>query len=131
MGGIILINLILSGDNALVLGAAASKLPRKQRWLALLIGGGAAIVLRILFTVIATLLLQLPLLQVLGATIIFYIAVRLLVDRDKELAESARETQVDSDNIAAALPPKNGRFLQVMSTILIADVTMSLDNVLA
>ncbi len=131
MGGIILINLILSGDNAFVLGAAASKLPRKQRWVALLFGGGAAIILRILFTVIATLLLQLPLLQVMGAGIIFYIAIRLLVDRDKELAEAARETKAEPGNTSAVGSPKIGHFLQVMSTILIADVTMSLDNVLA
>ena len=61
LGGIILVDLTLSGDNALVIGAAASGLPRQQRRLAILTGGGAAIVLRIIFTIAAALLLQIPL----------------------------------------------------------------------
>src|SRR3954462_5294254 len=82
LGGIILVDLVLSGDNALVIGAAASKLPRKQRWLAILLGGGGAIVLRIAFAIIATLLLQLPLLKAIGGALLMVIAVRLLMDRD-------------------------------------------------
>ena len=60
LGGIILIDLVLSGDNALVIGAAASGLPRRQCWHTIVLGGGGAIVLRIAFAFIATLLLRLP-----------------------------------------------------------------------
>src|SRR5690348_4221889 len=63
VGSIILIDLVLSGDNALVIGAAAAGLPRRQRWYAIVLGGGGAIVLRIVFAIIATLLLRFPLLQ--------------------------------------------------------------------
>src|SRR5690242_3730477 len=81
LGGIILVDLALSGDNALVIGAAASDLPRRQRWYAIVIGGGGAIVLRIIFAVAVTFLLQLPFLQAIGGVVLLYIAVRLLLER--------------------------------------------------
>ena len=59
LGSIILVDLVLSGDNALVIGAAAAGLPRRQRWYAIVLGGGGAIVLRIAFAILATLLLRL------------------------------------------------------------------------
>jgi YjbE family integral membrane protein len=121
LGGIILVDLALSGDNALVIGAAASGLPRRQRLVAILTGGGAAIVLRILFTVAAALLLQIPLLQTLGAVLLLLIAVRLLVGQ----RGSAPET---GENEASG---KHVGFWSALFTILIADVTMSLDNILA
>src|SRR5579884_3764562 len=83
IGSIIMVDLVLSGDNALVIGAAAAGLPRRQRWYAIVFGGGGAIVLRIIFAVIATLLLRLPLLQALGGILLLVIAVRLLMDRGK------------------------------------------------
>src|SRR5437588_2004606 len=81
IAGIILIDLVLSGDNALVIGAAAAGLPRQQRWYAIVLGGGSAVVLRIAFAIIATLLLRLPLLQAIGGVLLLIIAVRLLVGR--------------------------------------------------
>jgi len=123
LGGIILVDLVLSGDNALVIGAAASKLPRKQRWLAILLGGGGAIVLRIAFAIIATLLLQLPLLKAIGGALLMVIAVRLLMDRNTA-------TDGKDEQQAGEAGVKRG-FFPALMTILVADVTMSLDNVLA
>jgi YjbE family integral membrane protein len=125
LGGIILVDLVLSGDNALVIGAAASKLPRKQRWLAILLGGGGAIVLRIAFAIIATLLLQLPLLKAIGGVLLMVIAVRLLMDRNTET-----NSEGDQQKQTGETGGKRG-FFPALMTILVADVTMSLDNVLA
>lgn len=124
IGGIILVDLVLSGDNALVIGTAAAGLPRRQRWGAILLGGGGAIVLRIAFAIAATLLLQLPLLQAIGGLVLLGIAIRLLWDR------SHKRTSSQDDPHGRAAPVKQS-FLAALLTILIADVTMSLDNVLA
>jgi YjbE family integral membrane protein len=125
LGGIILVDLVLSGDNALVIGAAASKLPRKQRWLAILLGGGGAIVLRIAFAIIATLLLQLSLLKAIGGALLMVIAVRLLMDRNTAAGgESEQQKQTAETGVKRS-------FFPALMTILVADVTMSLDNVLA
>lgn len=134
VGSIILIDLVLSGDNALVIGAAAAGLPRRQRWYAIVLGGGGAIVLRIAFAIIATLLLRLPLLQAIGGILLLLIAVRLLMDRgaskhtnsSKQPEAEARDTPSSGVNATA-----KRSFLAAMVTILVADVTMSLDNVLA
>src|SRR6185437_2383551 len=88
IGGIVLVDLVLSGDNALVIGAAAASLPRRQRWTAILAGGVGAIVLRILFTLAAALLLRLPLLQAIGGILLIAIAVKLLHDREHDLAKA-------------------------------------------
>lgn len=117
IGGILLVDLALSGDNALVIGAAAAALPRSQRRLAIVLGGGGAIVLRIVLAAAATLLLELPLLQAIGGGVLLIIAARLLLGRDKEHAGDAGKA---SGSLTAAL-----------LTILVADVTMSLDNILA
>ena len=77
VGSIVLVDLVLSGDNALVIGAAAARLPRRQRWYAILLGGGAAIILRVAFAVIATFLLRLPLLQAIGGLLLLIIALDL------------------------------------------------------
>src|SRR5919205_1284842 len=91
IGAIILVDLVLSGDNALVIGAAAAALPRRQRWLAIATGGGGAVVLRIVFAFIATLLLQLPLLQAIGGLILLFIAIRLLADRENKVHRKSNE----------------------------------------
>ena len=119
VGGIVLVDLALSGDNALVIGAAAAALPRAQRRMAIMLGGGAAIALRVLCAVLATLLLQLPLLQALGGLLLLIIAVRLLMGRD-EGAHGETSSASAATSLRGALV-----------TILVADVTMSLDNVLA
>ncbi len=124
LGAIILVDLALSGDNALVIGAAAAGLSRRRRLLAILAGGGSAIVLRIVFAAAATLLLTLPLLEAIGGVILLIIAVRLLMGREGERA-------AQEDHSADGAAPKEPSFVQAMLTILVADVTMSLDNILA
>jgi YjbE family integral membrane protein len=134
LGSIILVDLVLSGDNALVIGAAASGLPRRQRWYAIALGGGGAIVLRIAFAVLATLLLRLPLLQAFGGLLLLFIAVRLLMGRNEtKQAEAAEDTKVGQEGkpmSATGEPARRGLWAALL-TILVADVTMSLDNVLA
>ena len=125
IGSIILVDLLLSGDNALVIGAAAAGLPRRQRWLAILTGGAAAVVLRIVFSLLSTVLLNLPWLQTAGALVLLVIAIRLLADRKSKAAE--KEEQQTSD----AQQRMQQGLVAAMLTILVADVTMSLDNILA
>jgi len=132
--GIVLIDLVLSGDNAVVIGAAAAVLPPRQRLTAIVLGGGGAIVLRIFFALAATLLLQLPYLGVVGGIILLVIAIRLLANRGTILSHSKQETslaekQTDSDVLASKLESR-GLFMSIL-TIFLADVMMSLDNVLA
>ncbi len=134
LGSIILVDLVLSGDNALVIGAAAAGLPRRQRWAAIVLGGGGAILLRIVFAIIATLLLRLPLLQVLGGLLLLLIAVRLLMDRSNKQPmqqSSCAQGALENTSHATANALVKRSFLAALLTILVADVTMSLDNVLA
>jgi YjbE family integral membrane protein len=126
VGGIVLIDLALSGDNALVIGSAAATLPAAQRRMAIVLGGVMAIVLRIALGMAATLLLGIPLLQTLGGAVLLVIAVRLLAASKKE------EDTAKPHSMAAT--PRSGRsysFAGALATIIAADVTMSLDNVLA
>lgn len=127
LGAIVLVDLALSGDNALIIGAAAAGLARRQRTLAIISGGGAAIVLRILFATAATLLLQIPLLEAIGGLILVIIAVRLLLGRE----EHAPNGEKSAEDEARKAPKRAVSFGSAMLTILIADVTMSLDNILA
>jgi len=125
IGSIILVDLLLSGDNALVIGAAAAGLPRRQRWLAILTGGAAAIVLRIVFSLLSTVLLNLPWLQTAGAGVLLIIAIRLLAERKSQAHEQEEQkTSGTKQRVQQGL-------VAAMLTILIADVTMSLDNILA
>lgn len=124
LGAIILVDLALSGDNALVIGAAAAGLSRRRRLMAILTGGGSAIVLRIIFAAAATLLLQLPLLEAIGGFVLLIIAARLLMGREEEKTSNAAEAE-------GGAAPKEPSFTQALLTILVADVTMSLDNILA
>src|SRR5215510_13748035 len=80
---IVIIDLVLSGDNAVVIGMAAHRLPTQQRKQAILIGGGAAIVLRILLTAIAALLLRIPGLQLVGGLLLIWIAFKLLKEEEE------------------------------------------------
>lgn len=111
---IVLIDLVLSGDNAVVIGIAAARLSPEQRRRAIVFGGGAAVGLRIIFTVLASLLLDIPLIQLVGGLLLFYIAFKLLQPADEG------EHITEADNMA-----------QAIKTILLADVVMSLDNILA
>ena len=129
VGGIVLVDLVLSGDNALVIGAAAAGLPSRQRWLAILLGGGGAVILRITFAFLATLLLRLPLLQAIGGIVLLFIAIKLLADRNKK-QPSEQTKEVSGDTHSKRTLSTQG-FMGAMLTIVVADVTMSLDNVLA
>lgn len=127
LGAIVLVDLALSGDNALIIGAAAAGLPQRQRTLAIVGGGGAAIVLRILFAIAATLLLEIPLIEAIGGAVLIVIAVRLLLGR----AEHAPAESVATEGGQPAAKKPAASFGAAMLTILVADVTMSLDNILA
>lgn len=115
-GGIVLIDIVLSGDNALVIGAAASRLPRRRQTAAILWGGIAATVFRIILTVGATELLRVPLLQTVGGAALLIIACRMLLPE----SEADRVSKRAADHLLPAI-----------ITILIADATMSIDNILA
>jgi YjbE family integral membrane protein len=111
---IVIIDLVLSGDNAVVIGMAAHRLPLPQRKKAIVIGGGAAIVLRIVLTAIAAYLLKIPGLQLVGGLLLIWIAFRLL-----------KEEEESKEGIRAAASMR-----EAIATILIADLVMSTDNVL-
>lgn len=115
LGAIIWVNIILSGDNAVVIALAARSLPRHQQKKAVIWGAGAAVVLRIVLTIVAVELLKLPYLKLLGGALLFWIAVKLLVPEDG-----------DGDGIKSS-----SNLLGAIKTILIADLVMSLDNVIA
>lgn len=112
---IIWINIILSGDNAVVIALAARSLPPAQQKQAVLFGSGAAVVLRIVLTVVAVKLLALPYLQIVGGLLLLWIGIQLLVDDE------------DREDEGKAY----GSLMVAVRTILIADVVMSLDNVIA
>jgi YjbE family integral membrane protein len=111
---IILIDLVLSGDNAVVIGMAAHRLPPRQRRLAIIFGSGAAIALRIGLTVIAAFLLRLPWIQLIGGALLLWIGFKLLKEE-----EEAHEGTGGSE-----------RLWEAISTIIVADVVMSVDNIL-
>ncbi|MFZ9322622.1 MAG: TerC family protein [Hylemonella sp.] len=113
---IIWINIILSGDNAVVIALAARSLPPHQQKKAILFGSGAAVVLRIVLTLVAAQLLQMSWLQVIGGLLLLYIGVQLLSEEEEEEEGHGKE---------------GGGLLAAVRTILIADVVMSLDNVIA
>ncbi|TMH86621.1 MAG: TerC family protein [Betaproteobacteria bacterium] len=115
LGAIIWVNIILSGDNAVVIALAARSLPRHQQNKAIIWGAGAAVVLRIVLTIVAVELLKLSYLKLLGGALLFWIAVKLLVPED-----GGGDGVKSSSNLLAAI-----------KTILIADLVMSLDNVIA
>ncbi|WP_298930546.1 TerC family protein [uncultured Ramlibacter sp.] len=112
---IIWINIILSGDNAVVIALAARSLPPHQQRKAVLWGSGAAVVMRIALTIVAVQLLALPYLQIVGGLLLLWIGVQLLGDEGEEEG-GAKE---------------NGSLMAAVRTILIADLVMSLDNVIA
>lgn len=111
---IIGINIVLSGDNAVVIALACRSLPEKERRLGVLFGSGGAIVLRIILTFFAVSLLQYPYLKIVGALLLLWIGIKLLVPEDDH-----------GDGISA-----NDNLTTAIRTIIIADLVMSLDNVM-
>jgi YjbE family integral membrane protein len=112
---IMLVNIVLSGDNAVVIALAARNLPVEHQKKAVLWGGGGAIVLRVGLTVVAVQILKIPFLQAIGGLLLVWIAIQLLVEDD----EAGGAHHAHSDLFGA------------VKTILVADVVMSLDNTLA
>ena len=111
---IIWVNIILSGDNAVVIALAARSLPKDQQNKTIFWGAIAAVVLRIILTLFVVALLQYPYLRIVGGLLLFWIAVKLLIPEH------------DDDDIESSV-----NVLQAIKTILIADLVMSLDNVIA
>ena len=115
---IILIDLVLAGDNAIIIGMVASKFPLEQRKKIIFWGIGGAVILRIILTLLTAYLLQITGLRLLGGLLLLYIVYKLYVDVIKG---SSHEENIKVDNSS---------FLKAIWTILLADFTMSLDNVL-
>ena len=118
LGQIILIDLVLAGDNAIIIGMVASKFPLEQRKKIIFWGIGGAVVLRIILTLLTAYLLQITGLRLLGGLLLLYIVYKLYTDVIKG---SDNESDIKVDNSS---------FLKAIWTILLADFTMSLDNVL-
>ena len=115
---IILIDLVLAGDNAIIIGMVASKFPVEQRKKVIFWGIGGAVVLRIILTLLTAYLLQITGLRLIGGLLLLYIVYKLYVDVIKG-SETDENIEVD-----------NSSFLKAIWTVLLADFTMSLDNVL-
>ena len=116
---IIFIDLILAGDNAIIIGMVASKFPPKQRKKIIFWGIGGAVILRILLTLLTAYLLQITGLRLIGGLLLLYIVYKLYVDVIKNSGGSEENIKVD-----------NSSMLKAIWTVLLADFTMSLDNVL-
>ena len=117
---IVFIDLVLAGDNAIIIGMVASQFPTEQRKKIIFWGIGAAVVLRIIFTLITAYLLQITGLRLIGGILLLYICYRLYVDVIK-MNSNAEENIKKVDNSS---------FMKAITTVILADVTMSLDNVL-
>ena len=117
---IILLDLVLAGDNAIIIGMVASQFPADQRKKIIFWGISAAIILRIIFTLITAYLLQITGLRLIGGVLLLYVCYKLYVDVVKSSDNSSKTPNIEKSN-----------FFKAIITIIIADVTMSLDNVLA
>ena len=118
LGQIIFIDLVLAGDNAIIIGMVASRFPLDKRKKIIFWGIGGAVLLRIVLTLLTAYLLQITGLRLVGGVLLLYIVYKLYVDVIKG---SAHEDDIEIDNSS---------FLKAIWTILLADFTMSLDNVL-
>ncbi len=116
---IVFIDLVLAGDNAIIIGMIASQFPLEKRKKIIFFGIGAAVILRIILTLLTAYLLQIKGLRLIGGLALLYIVYKLYVDVIKNVNNENSKIKVD-----------NSSFLKAIWTILIADFTMSLDNVL-
>ena len=116
---IVLIDLVLAGDNAIIIGMVASQFPADQRKKIIFWGIGGAIVLRIILTLLTAYLLQIQGIRLIGGLALLYIVYKLYVDVIKKKTDNHENIKVD-----------NSSFFKAIITVLIADFTMSLDNVL-
>ena len=116
---IIFIDLVLAGDNAIIIGMVASKFPPETRKKVIFWGIGGAVILRIILTLLTAYLLQITGLRLIGGILLLYIVYKLYVDVIKKTSSTEENIKVDNSNI-----------LRAIWTVLLADFTMSLDNVL-
>ena len=116
---IVFIDLILAGDNAIIIGMVASKFPPEQRQKVIFWGIGGAVVLRIILTLLTAYLLQITGLRLIGGILLLYVVYKLYTDVIKDVKNDEKDIKVDRSNL-----------LKAIWTILLADFTMSLDNVL-
>ena len=116
---IIFIDLVLAGDNAIIIGMVASRFPVEQRKKIIFWGIGAAIILRIIFTLLTAYLLQITGLRLIGGILLLYICYKLYIDVIKNSSKDNEGIKVD-----------NSSYLKAITTVILADITMSLDNVL-
>ena len=116
---IVFIDLVLAGDNAIIIGMVASQFPADQRKKIIFWGIGAAVILRIIFTLLTAYLLQITGIRLIGGILLLYICYKLYKDVIKNNSNNKENLKVD-----------NSSFTKAITTVIIADVTMSLDNVL-
>ena len=116
---IVFIDLVLAGDNAIIIGMVASQFPPEQRKKIIFWGIGGAVLLRIILTLLTAYLLQITGLRLIGGLALLYICYKLYVDVIKNSSDKNEDVKVD-----------NSSFLKAIWTVLLADFTMSLDNVL-
>ena len=116
---IVLIDLVLAGDNAIIIGMVASQFPAEQRKKIIFWGISGAVILRIILTLLTAYLLQIKGLRLIGGLALLYIVYKLYVDVIKKQLDEHQNIKVN-----------NSSFFKAISTVLIADFTMSLDNVL-
>jgi len=116
---IVFIDLVLAGDNAIIIGMVASQFPVEQRKKIIFWGMGAAVILRIIFTLLTAYLLQITGLRLIGGILLLYICYKLYKDVIKNNSSDNENIKVD-----------NSSFIKAITTVILADVTMSLDNVL-
>lgn len=132
LGKIVMADIVLSGDNALIIGMAAAALAPELRKKAILYGMIVAAVLRVIFAVIATKLLVVPGLLLIGSGLLFWVCYRLYREIREQTDEAAVEALDDAEDPEKGYVGKPRRTLgQALISITIADVSMSLDNVLA
>ena len=116
---IIFIDLVLAGDNAIIIGMVASQFQADQRKKIIFYGIGAAVILRIIFTLVTAYLLQINGLRLIGGILLLYIVYKLYIDVIKNSSKNEHNVKVDKSSLFKAI-----------TTVIIADVTMSLDNIL-
>ena len=116
---IVFIDLVLAGDNAIIIGMVASQFPADKRKKIIFWGIGAAIVLRIIFTLLTAYLLQITGLRLIGGILLLYICYKLYADVIRNNSSNNEDIKFD-----------NSSFLKAITTVILADITMSLDNVL-